>query len=527
MSVVVIGSGPAGVAATQALVDAGHRVTLIDAGDTIERGRMQIFGTLPNGDLAHPPAEIARRVREAFPVSIRHVPLKPSYGSLFPYAIDDADLPITQDHAETLPSLARGGLSNCWGASILPFRRCDIDDWPVSLEELEPHYKAVLRIMPIAGERDELCEVLPLYTERPNTLVRSAQTQRLLAHMRARAVDIRAAGLRVGASRLAVTASTQTARDCRYTGLCMYGCPHHSIYNAAHTLEGLVRGGRVDYRPGLYVDRLSEEDHSASVHLHPRTVPHSACRVTASRVFVACGPVSSTRLVLDSITRRQSAMRLLDSQYFLLPMLTRYRAEVGTAIQSSTLAQIFLELDDSMISQHTVHLQVYGYNDLMLSALAGVLPLPRPTLERSLGVIAGRVVVIQGYLHSTDSAGLTMNTHGRHVRLVGDTVTARATPIGAIVRRLLTARGSLGMLPLLPLLQIGAPGKSNHIGGSLPMRHRPGNLETDTLGRLSGWERVHIVDASIFPSMPATTVTLSVMANAHRIASLAARALMQ
>jgi choline dehydrogenase-like flavoprotein len=44
-------------------------------------------------------------------------------------------------------------------------------------------------------------------------------------------------------------------------------------------------------------------------------------------------------------------------------------------------------------------------------------------------------------------------------------------------------------------------------------------LETDVFGRLPGWKRVHLVDASVFPSIPATTITLTAMANAHRIAS--------
>jgi len=33
---------------------------------------------------------------------------------------------------------------------------------------------------------------------------------------------------------------------------------------------------------------------------------------------------------------------------------------------------------------------------------------------------------------------------------------------------------------------------------------------------------VHLLDASVFPSIPATTITLTVMANAHRIATQAA-----
>jgi choline dehydrogenase-like flavoprotein len=53
------------------------------------------------------------------------------------------------------------------------------------------------------------------------------------------------------------------------------------------------------------------------------------------------------------------------------------------------------------------------------------------------------------------------------------------------------------------------------------MRAQPGDLETDTLGRVRGWDRIHVVDASILPSIPATTVTFSIMANAHRIAAAA------
>jgi choline dehydrogenase-like flavoprotein len=53
------------------------------------------------------------------------------------------------------------------------------------------------------------------------------------------------------------------------------------------------------------------------------------------------------------------------------------------------------------------------------------------------------------------------------------------------------------------------------------MRENPGPFQTDLLGRPTGFSQVHVVDASVFPSLPATTITLSVMANAHRIGSAA------
>ena len=44
--------------------------------------------------------------------------------------------------------------------------------------------------------------------------------------------------------------------------------------------------------------------------------------------------------------------------------------------------------------------------------------------------------------------------------------------------------------------------------------------QSDALGRPMGRSRVHVVDASSLPSIPATTITFSVMANAHRIGTL-------
>jgi choline dehydrogenase-like flavoprotein len=64
---------------------------------------------------------------------------------------------------------------------------------------------------------------------------------------------------------------------------------------------------------------------------------------------------------------------------------------------------------------------------------------------------------------------------------------------------------------------IGAPGRGFHTGGTFPMCEDPGSFECDVFGRPGGWRRVHAVDATVLPSIPATTITFTVMANAHRI----------
>jgi choline dehydrogenase-like flavoprotein len=523
MRTVVIGSGPAGAAAAQALCDAGVAVTVLDAGDRIEAGRMELFDTLAASEPERWPPGLAHRARNAFPVDIKHVPRKPAFGSLFLYADDDPDLPLATENANVLLSLAYGGLSNAWGASILPFRQADIEDWPISLKDLEPHYEAVLRFMPIAAEQDELSEYLPLYTDSPGALRRGAQAQMLLDRLRRHRRELNAAGFTFGASRLAVSADAGDPHRCRHSGMCLYGCPYRSVYNAAHTLDRLVAAGKVDYRGGLYVDRLTRDGESVTIDFHERRQPSRTGQLTASRVLVACGTTSSTRLMLESTGRTQLTRRMRDSMYFMIPMLTARAARVSVATQGNTLAQLFLELDDKRICEHTAHLQLYGYNDIMLATLAKRLPLDPARLERALRPLFGRMVLIQGFLHSDDSPGLTFSCDGPGMRLVGDEMRSGVARVRQLVRRLATAGRLLGMLPMPGLLHVEHPGKSNHLGGSLPMRREPGELETDVLGRLPSWSRVHVVDATTFPSFPATTVTISIMANAHRIASSAAR----
>jgi choline dehydrogenase-like flavoprotein len=522
MTTVVIGSGPAGAAAARALCDCGIAVTVLDGGDTIEAGRMALFDELARSDPEDWPRGLAQGARGTFPADIAHLPHKPAYGSLFPYVLDDPDLPIACTRAETLSSLAYGGLSNTWGAALLPYRRRDIADWPISLEELEPHYRAVLEFVPIAAERDELAEALPLYCDSPARLRREGQARALLTHLRRHTRALERAGFKFGASRLAVVAGEQDPGHCRHCGLCMYGCPWGSIYNSASTVEALAREGKLDYRGGVYVDRLSESDGSVVIDFHERGRPRASGRLIASRVFVACGSISSTRLMLESMGYTERAHRMKDSQYFAIPMLTRGAVPVSVARQGNTLAQVFVEFEDARIAAHAVHLQVYGYNDIVRSALARRLALGEETIERTMQPLLGRMVVIQGFMHSSDSPGLELVCDLGGVRVRGDEQGSGAARVRRLVRRLAVHARLLGMAPIPGVAHVGVSGKSNHLGGSLPMRRVPGARESDTLGRVPGWERVHVVDASVFPSIPATTVTLSVMANAHRIALAAA-----
>ena len=140
----VIGSGPAGIAAAYALLKRGLPVTLLDAGLELEPERQEIVDSLARKQPEYwQPQEIAA-IKEGMTVAADGVPLKYVYGSDFAYREADKFIRFQANEVENLPSLAKGGLSNVWGASLLPYLDRDIADWPISSDDLSPHYQEVL-----------------------------------------------------------------------------------------------------------------------------------------------------------------------------------------------------------------------------------------------------------------------------------------------------------------------------------------------------------------------------------------------
>jgi len=178
---------------------------------------------------------------------------------------------------------------------------------------------------------------------------------------------------------------------------------------------------------------------------------------------------------------------------------------------------MFIELQNQEISRRSVHLQIYTYSDIIGHAVRKSLG-PLKMFARPL---EERMVVVQGYLHSDESAtiAMTLKRDGEKdfLQLDAQPNPASRRTVKKVLREMFRQSRRLGGIVVPPMLQLAEPGRAFHSGGSIPMRAQPGKFESDTLGRPHGWSRTHAVDASVLPSVPATTITFSVMANAHRI----------
>lgn len=506
----MVGSGPAAWAAIVALVDRGERPIVLDIGRELEPGPAALKARLARSA----PTEWSRADVEQLEANASlgsHLPRPASFGSTYPYA-DGGQL------ASPVPSVSRGGLSTVWTSAMLPAHDRDTDDWPVRQADLAPHYRAVLQRLPLSAAVDGLEPHFPLFHAQPLPPIPNAATAPLEGGL----AKCGRSGVASGRARLAFRSPNSGESACQRCAHCHSGCAYDAIWSTAPEIARLAATSYIDYRPGITVRSLAED--RTGVVVEYVDVDGARGSVHADRVFLGAGAIASTRIVLDSLERFDEPVRLLSTQAFaalIVPMVPR-----RCPPPDITLPTLFVECEVPE-SDHWFHAQVGQANELVVGRLLGGgsgSRMRRLLVEQGVG----RCLVALVNAHSDHGGHLRMTlrrTGSGSSRMEMEPVAADGFPALArrVARRIggaLLPAGAVMLPPVGPLVSSQPVGW--HVGGSLPMRNEPRSpLDTDVLGTPNGWSRVHVVDGSVLPSIPGTTVSLPIMANAHRIASAA------
>ena len=509
---VIVGTGPAAAAAILALAeDPSEQITVVDISERLADDRAAALDRMS----ALQPAQWASADRELVSVQPAALggsalPEKRAYGSnhMFVDRGQQRGLAMPDHGNHAAVSGALGGFSTVWGAQIMPFSRATFDRWPFRWDDIEPHYRAVLAEVPLAGEGDDYAEHFPLLSACAPLPPVSARTAAVLDRYQRHRDAVRASGIVVGKARLALAANS-----CVSCGLCMTGCPYLLIYSARQTVDRFVARGRVRHLPGVLVTAVDQPVGDSPSVRGVDLATGREVRLDADRVFVGAGGLGSTRIALNSLRTPPNQVGLQESVQFLVPFVSRHSTGDPRAQHDFTLNQfnLLVKYDDEAYTTSQVH--CYPYNPAIAQALPGWLP---PSL--SSGVL-GRVTAGLGYLPSWRSPKLRVDLRARRegalpdiaVRVVSDRFPAMMV---SVLRRLSALGPKLDLFPVLPMVRLSGPGKSYHFGSTFP--HGAGS---DVLGRIGEFRNVHLIDGSVLPSVPSTTFTLTVMANAHRIVS--------
>ena len=398
----VVGSGPTGVSAAEALLRNGAHVLMIDAGLQLEAQRSAYVESAARKP-AHLWTEAERsKLTGDFQPSLLQLPEKKKFGSDYANRAL-ACFPVNTIDASLYLSFAQGGLSNLWGCACAPMIERELADWPISSSDLENHYRAVLDFMPMTGHRDNLERILPLYCE-PGEQQISRQAATFLIRAEAKKQRFEALGVFAGASRLAARLhATANAFDCQYCGNCLTGCPYGLLYNSAADIERMCASKRFDYRPGVVAQCFDESDGYTVVHCTDLRGGKLES-IRATRLLIAAGGIASARIVLRSLQYTDRPITMLTSDWFQLPALSLYGNGDVTMERLHTMPQVFLEVIPADTDRRAVHFQMYTYNTYFTQALDRLAGPLRRLTRPLVNAIVSRLHLIFGFLHSDHSS---------------------------------------------------------------------------------------------------------------------------
>jgi NAD-dependent dihydropyrimidine dehydrogenase PreA subunit len=403
-----------------------------------------------------------------------------------------------------------GGLTSIWGLSSIPFTTHDLQGWPFSRAELDPHYASIAKRIGIAGDRDALNGWLGEdFVNRPPVTVTpliTALTKRINSGRPGKAFRFVA-----GASRLAVETRAEEPNSCVLCGECMIGCPQRAMYSTVTHIEAWRRSGlisRVVFGRALAVDGQAH---------HVITEVENGRREAVGpfdRVYVCAGCIDTTEFAMRTLGQREGP-RIVDNSVYTFPIVY-----TGPALSRSYDQVRYFGLTNVVVSAvpltatgHPAQLQIYLMSDHLWryftpSALWS-------TIEPLGRAMRRRVLFVRVYLHGEYSQAYAIHVDGhRPARL---SLARSGTPLRRIPDLWSELRRSLGgsgfFVPFRP-----TPGRtSSHYAASLPLGTGPVAMDASIA------QGVYLCDSSIFPTAPAASPTFTIMANARRIADLSLR----
>ena len=524
--VIIVGSGPAGVSAAWPFVQAGLSVLMVDGGRemglappsqpylTVRANDTEQWKWMVGGDYH------ALKFSAAVSPKLR----APTHAYVFEgYAQSNH---VTGNDFVALGSLARGGLSNAWGCGVARLSAKELSDYPFPPAEIEASYATVTQRMGVSGAiEDDLSEYFGVDAWAEAPIGMDALQTRLYTTYRRHQRALIQKGFRLGRSRVAALSQDRLGRQaCDLSGNCLWGCHRKSLYSATDDLSALRQYPNFIYRSGFIVDRISPSQTHPCIQGHDarNTRPES---LSARKLVLAAGTLATTRLVMMALEiNRPITMQACPVAAFMLwrplslgqphsPAFGLGQLSFSVALQGNRLA---LEGADPL--QASAFGSLFNTTGIPISEFAKFMPFRKPLGIQFLKSLLSSCVVGNAYLPgaftqaslSLDSSN-TLQVSGRYHE-----------DVDALMRetqqKLRSSFLKLGALMLPKSFTLSKPGGDLHHACSLPMRSHPVRGETHADGELSGLKDIHVVDGACLTAISEKSHTLTIMANADRIA---------
>lgn len=523
--IIIVGSGPAGVAAALQCSKLGVKPLLLDVGEEKKRTSKEIGGNLYTYRRHHDCFDLLigkKFQRLAHLANKTPAPLKLTAPSM-EYVTKDAQRISTIDVKDfhAIQSFATGGLANAWSAGLYRYNDRDLETFPFKKTDVAPYFDALTQEIGISGVNDDLTPFFgsTSFLQPPLKLPHNAK--KVYRRYQRKKDFFHRFGFYLGHPRVCVLSKAKDGRPpCDYSNMEFWqDLPY--IYTPLITLRRLIDNEKVIYRKGVMVTSWREELDGVWVY-GIQTNTNKPIRFKARRLILAAGAINTAKIVLKTYRDFYTKLPLLDNPTLQVPFILP--SSFGQALEIDAFGLVALNLIwesapfncivQGTILELTSLMRADFFADLPFSAAAN-LAFIRYLSPAMLGMQLFFPASIQG------PSLLSLKKNG-HIRIQGRPNTIDLTKLSGLFR--LFRRVGAWSHPLL--VKKVPTGHGIHYAGTLPLRSSPKKrFECDPFGRLYGSHHVFVADSSGFPMLPAKNMSFTMMANAMRIAHYATREL--
>jgi len=415
-------------------------------------------------------------------------------------------------------SLAVGGLANAWGSGLYEFDDTDLQGFPISYSELQPFYLSLTKHIGISGGGYEVASLLGSGECLLPPMPLAGTLKALYAHSQKTKMKafLHHNRIHIGRQRLGVLTEPYRGRPAySFDGKDFFRPWKAAIYNPAYTVRELEALGKLRLRRGVLVKQFEEFPDRVRVDAVDLSSGQPV-EFSAGRLLLGAGAINSARIVLQSFNDYSTRLPLLENPISFIPFIHFASLGSDSKENSFTGAQLALIFDGP---EHRDRVQGSFYN------LSGVLssdflfdfPFSASGNLFCLTKILGAMAVLQIYYSDAPNpeSFLSLSAEGTLE------LHCPARRFGKVEGKIINALRKMGFWSASFLIRYAEGGSSFHYAGTLPMRETGDStgFSTDRFGRLNRCKHVYIVDGSSFPLLPAKNLSLTIMANAMRIAS--------
>jgi choline dehydrogenase-like flavoprotein len=530
MRIAVIGSGPSGIAAATSLCETGHFVDIFDAGfprpSSCHELGLSILSDFENASTLssknlkalQPDISGSKQNKTAFR-------RKRILGSLFPFDEIEKFLPI--EGADFPRAIALGGLSNVWGAACYTMSENQFFNWPISEQDMVPYYQKAADFFGLDQFDDALSQCYPVYGVRSKTPRRNSGSvvESLLQHWHNKEQALSSDGIVAGRSRLAVNFD-QNKFGCTNCGLCFSGCPTDAIFHSDQLLASLLKNPKCRQIDGVFVNRfVNQSDGRLSLEVYNRRLKEVQLTDQYDNIFLAAGPLSSFRIAAQSLAIDDAETEVFDNDMLVFPAYSHKSADRKFSPHKFALSEAAVNIAVDSCPANNVHTQFYAFQPYFMGNLGSFL-FDQATWKSKLpSLLLSRFLLGFMYLPGRNSRSAKFKVKPKPEQNHWSVeVSALANPpsqasFSSALQKMKKSK-QFSVTPIPYFAQSTSFGFSGHLAGTLPMKSRPRSLETGIDGSLGGDPRILVVDSSVFPDLPAQNPTLTIVANALRVAKM-------